>query len=187
VSTTFLILFTAQVFTQTPISAEKRALIIEISKLSGRDAFIAQVDLKSPNIGNTFLTLAENEQGLAEMQRTELKQLSIEAGNRIEKNVQEFSRDSSIIATLFDDAIVREYDQNFTEQELSEMAAFYRTPTGRKALTLVSKLNEQARTSFAKSLNTKFQDHINILLGKEWRQLRARIIEMKREPARVEK
>ncbi len=170
------------VFTQQPsVPSDKRALIQEILELTGMRNISSSQKIDSINIKSSLVNWAEREvQGLADDQKAEVKKLSLEAGERIELQVRQFSEDKAVIEPMFRESCFQVYDRSFSETELREMVVFYRTPTGQKTAKFMMTMLDKTTKAFAEVFKEKFKEFAGSKLLQEQQLLRRRIQEMKR-------
>lgn len=97
----------------------------------------------------------------------------------MDKTARGLLNDETQIAKLHEEVIYRIYDTSFTDAELRELIAFYRTPTGQKAAVFLPNLSSRVQTEFGPVIQQKLQALIQPLLQTETEQLKQRIKDAK--------
>lgn len=152
-------------FAQQPISPEKQALIQEFQEVTGmRKSANEMIDLmltfqekESPKM---LSSLVEQDRNLTPAQKQELRQVTAESAERVSKNVREFLVQRMNIGQMIEEISFPIFDKNFTESELRDIIAFYRTPTGQKMITIAPKMMMEAMMAFSEKFMPKFQEFI---------------------------
>ena len=124
-------------FAQQPTSTEKRALISEFRKLTGADTVNGDINFSSDGVRDIFSSVLEQDKETTDTQKVELRKSIAEATARIDKVARDFLADKSQITELSEEVIYQIYEKAFTESELKELIAFYRTnrPEGSSIFT----------------------------------------------------
>jgi uncharacterized protein len=130
---------------QTPGSEGKRQLILElINLINQRTSMEAVVDpilremesvvgaLYNEQIQSSAEYTPEEKEQLIKDRKTISDEVSARFRERLAKEVD--------FQTLQRDLMLKLYSEYFSEQELSDLVAFYRTPTGQKTLTVIPQL-----------------------------------------------
>src|SRR5262245_49804686 len=114
---------------QTP---SKRDLIIEFRKLTGATTINGSLNFSSDGVRQMLSNIVSSDKELSDTQKQSLREDVEKATSRIERRVREFINNQTEMAKLSEEVIFHVYDTSFTEAELTEAIAFYRTPTGQK-------------------------------------------------------
>jgi hypothetical protein len=122
---------------------------------------------------------------MTDAQKEELRQSVAEATGRVDKIARDFLADKSHIIRLSEEVIYQIYDEAFTESELKELIAFYRTPTGQKAAAFLPSLSSQVQKAFGEVIGPKLQNLIQPGIQTETEQLKQKIkdVKAKKRPA----
>jgi hypothetical protein len=80
---------------------------------------------------------------------------------------------------LSEKVIYQIYDKAFTESELNELVAFYRTPTGQKAASFLRSLSSQVQKEFGEVIQAKLNNVLQPAIQIEVEKLKQRIKEAK--------
>jgi hypothetical protein len=180
--TLFLIcaLFSAgQVSAQQNISPEKKAMIQEILEITGVTNFRVELKLSSTDIGNALTGLVDGDKELTNAQKEELKKPAFEAKDRLEKILRDYMADTANSDKLYAETSAKVFDSNFTEAELQEMVAFFRTPSGRKAAKFIMGLDGKLSKAYSAAFTEKLREFMTIKLEIEMEQLKQKIKEVK--------
>jgi len=175
----FIIGCSERTFAQQEIATEKRNLIQELRDLTGLKKLGVKTGFTSTNIGEVLISIIEKDKELTEAQKQELKKTVVEAQNRLEKQIRDFSEDTTISTQLSEEVSFQLFDNNFTESELREMVVFYRTPTGQKSLKFFSGYTKQLEKAFTEAYSKKLQDFLGAKLQAEIDWLKEKIKELK--------
>lgn len=176
----FLLLFgcAAGVRAQGAIPLEKRELIKELLGLIGGtknidamlDAMMRQSEEDLPNLLTQINSSGEKrppeEQAALEKQAEEI-------AVRVNKRLREFFQKMNF-AQAIDDLAASTFDKYFTESELKELIAFYKSPAGRKTIELMPVLLTELMTKMNETLVPKIQEEIDKIIADE-----AKIMEQK--------
>jgi hypothetical protein len=156
-------------------SSDKRDLIAEFRKLTGANTVTGSINFSSDGIRDILSSIVAEDKELTDAQRQSLGKFVDEATARVDKTARSFLNDQTQIAKLSEEVIFRIYDTSFTDAELKELIAFYRTPTGQKAAVFLPSLSSRVQTEFGPVIQQKLQVLIQPMLQAETEQLRNRI------------
>jgi hypothetical protein len=166
-------------FAQQTMSTEKKDLILQFRKLTGADHVNVSVNFSMADIQENLLSLVEQDKEITDAQKIELKKSATDAGERLDKEVKAFFEDQAKITPLTEEIIYQIYDKNFSESELRELIAFYRTPTGQKVAAFLPTLSSQVQKAFVEAAVPILQSFIQPKIQTETEQLKQKIKDMK--------
>jgi len=177
---TILVLCGSQSLAQQSVSPEKQALIREFLEVMGGqksanemiDMMLAFQEKESPKM---LSSLIEQDKNLTPTQKQELQQMTAESAERVGKRIREFLTQRMNIGQMLEEISLPIYDKNFTESELRDIIAFYRTPTGQKTITLAPKMMMEAMMAFSEKFTPKFQEFIKETTEAELAQLKQKL------------
>lgn len=134
---------------QQPISDKKKQLIQELIELTGGEQLFRQV---------SQVTAAQLEQDFqAIIESVPSESLGVSA-NKKQELLQTLNRDISRIANLYNQRLMEKinfnqiienvyyplYDKYYTEEDLQAMINFYKTPTGKKTISVMPQLLQES-------------------------------------------
>ena len=162
---------------QTEIKPEKRALIKELY-------LATKADKMAESFTNIILTQMERDlpKTLSEMpEMTDLKRRDREQAQKVmfETSARVLARFKELIPERINFAEVMEqmfyplYDKFFTEDELKDLVAFYKSPTGQKSIGIMPQLLQDAMQRSSEALNSKVMVLVNEVLAEERQHLKA--------------
>lgn len=163
-----------QAFGQTAVSPQKRELIKELltvteaTKLaeSASREMLAQMDREMPKIMKMVLM---QDTRLTPEERKEIEdQIEKSSGAAVkrfgEKLIQKLN-----YAELLETVSLEVYDKYFTEAELKDMIAFYKTPTGKKTIEVMPKLMADVMQKTGELVLPKVMSLINEIMTEEFK------------------
>ena len=160
-------------------TSDKRDLIAEFRILTGANNVTGSINFSSDGIREILSSIVAEDKELTDAQRQSLRKSVDEATARVDKTARDFLNDQTQIAKLSEEVIFRIYDTSFTETELKELIAFYRTPTGQKAAVFLPSLSNRVQTEFGPVIQQKLQALIQPMLQTEIEQLKQKIKDAK--------
>ncbi len=174
------ILCGGQLLAQQSVSPEKQALIREFLEVTGGqkranevvDIMISFQEKESPKM---ISSLIEQESDLTSAQKQELQQMAAESAERVGSRTREFFTQRMNIGQMIEEISLPIYDKNFTESELRDIIAFYRTPTGQKTITIAPKMMMEAMMAFSEKFTPQFQEFIKETTDAELAQLKQKL------------
>jgi len=166
-------------FAQQPISSEKKSLISEFRTLTGANNVDGSINLSPDSIRQVFTAIIEQDKEVSEEQRVELRKSADEATARVYKAGQDSVADKAEIIELSEKVIYQIYDRAFTESELKELVAFYRTATGQKASRFLRDLSSQVQKEFGEVIQVKLNNVLQPAIQIEIEKLKQKIKEAK--------
>jgi uncharacterized protein len=166
-------------FAQGEVSSEKRALISEFRSLTGANNVEGSINFSAAGVKEILGAIVEQDKDLTDTQRAQLGEWIKEATTRVEKAARTFLDDKSQIAELSEQTILKLYDKSFTESELKELIAFYRTSTGRKAAVFLPSLSGQVQSAFGEVIQAKLNPILQPKIQVEVEQLKQQIKNLK--------
>ena len=143
--------FAQQTSTKTKISPEKQVLIKEYFEITGgRDAVNKSLDAVFANLNNTLPMIIsaqiEQDSNLTATQKADLQKSMPEMAARMSKRFQEELNRELDFAKVVEEVNYPLLDKFFTEAELKDLIAFYKSPTGQKAISLQPQIYTEATT-----------------------------------------
>lgn len=179
VAFTVIVFSSVSSFAQQTSATDKKSLILEFRNLTGANNVNLKVNFSVADVQQTLLSLVEQDAELTPAQKTELKKSATEAGERLDKEVKFFFSDQSKLTPLSEEVIYQIYDKTFTESELRELAAFYKTSAGQKALSFLPSLSGQFQQAFANAVSPLLQNYIQPKIEAETEQLKQKLKDTK--------
>lgn len=157
---------------QETMTPEKRELIRELYKATKADklaeqtatTLIAQMETDLPK----FISLRlETRSDLTKKQKAEALKIAADSATRITKRFRELLPERINFSEAMEQIFFPLYDKYFTEDELREIVAFYKTPIGQKSLNVLPNLMADAIQLSDKVLTPKVLDLVNEILAEE--------------------
>jgi hypothetical protein len=129
------------------ISDEKRTLILEVLEAGGSDQMMKQVTQVylaqlRPAYRNMVLEVMKTEEDLTDEERA-LLMARLEDFDRFAERFRELLPERLDFVALRNEVYVPLYARTFDEQQLREIAAFYRSDTGQKVLAVMPRMMEE--------------------------------------------
>lgn len=162
---------------QSEIKPEKRVLIKEILALTEADKMavdmlnqmIAQMDGKLPQ---GFEELLFHDPQLSLSERQQLKKHFAEDGHRISKRFRELLPQRINFTEAIEQVLYPLYDKHFTEEDLRELAAFYRSAAGRKFIKIYPQFLQEASIKSSEALTPGFIAVMKEVMEEERKRLK---------------
>ena len=166
-------------FAQQTISPEKQALIKELLEVSGgqkgaNDMVDTMITFQEREAPKMISSLIESDKNLAPAQKNELRRSIDDSAKRVTKRIREFLARMNF-GQMIEDVSYPLYDANFTENELRDMIAFYRTSTGQKVITVAPKLAMEAMMAFAEKFAPKMEEFMKETTASELALLKEKL------------
>jgi uncharacterized protein len=142
------------------IKPEKRALIkellelTEVAKMAAQmmDTTMAQMDTQLPQIISQSMLADPN---LSPAEREQINQQVAASTARFSKRFRELLPQRVNFGQLMEELYYPLYDKHFTEAELKDLVAFYKSPTGRKFIQATPQLMQEAMAAANQVLTPK--------------------------------
>jgi len=164
---------------QGEISTEKRALIRELilitdaNKLGSEfvDAMLKNVEAQYPDILSQILS--KNLDFATPEAKQKFEAQARESFDRFARKFRERYQDKINPAGVIEEISYPLYDKYFNEQELRDLIAFYRTPTGEKTLKVMPLLLQESMEMSGRLVGPKLNGLVTELLDEEKAALEA--------------
>ena len=182
-----------------PVSAEKRALMNELFDVTQlrktadeiHKGIMEQQRRITKEVTLQSLEVNPDYQELSDENREKLRTELLQDSERVEQRVGQLMTERIDLPTLIEEISYQLYDKYFTVAELKDLVAFYRSPTGKKAIEIVPKLFSESMELARVSLQPKMAEVITILskeeserVNKELKALKAELEPAKPAPAK---
>lgn len=162
------------------ITPNKRALIAELieateskrSALAVFDSMIEQQENQIPDVIWHGLMNTEGFQQLSSDEKVKLKEKTLEDSRRVSKRVKELFSEKIDFAQIVEDLFYEIYDKHFTEGELRDLLAFYRSPTGKKTVQLAPKMFAESMSGTVTRISPMMSEITTQLVNEETEKLR---------------
>lgn len=158
------------------VSAEKRALIKELLAVTNAtknaeeimDSMFAQM---REDLLRVLTQTMENEGSLTDAQRAEMRQQIFASAQRSADKFRERFKQRVNFPELVEEVSLEVYDKYFSEAELRDLIAFYKTPTGRKSIELTSQLFTESMTRTSERLTPLVQSIVREITDEELKRI----------------
>ena len=162
---------------QQTVSASKRALIKELNEVTGAkestdQMFDTMLALQETDSAKMLESLVNNDQTMTAEQKNEVLQKSKESSARLMKKFREYFTTELNLSAAIDDISYMLYDKYFTDDELKDLIAFYRSPTGKKAMAVMPKLFADTMSMFSDKYMPKMLEFVKKTVDAEMTELK---------------
>jgi uncharacterized protein len=156
---------------QDTISPEKSALIKELIEVTGvRQNFNSTISnilsFQRQTAKDMLEQLADDKSGTTGG-KEKFAEIVDESVERAMARVQKFFDEKFDFDKFVDDVYVPVFSKHFTEQELREMIAYYRTPTGQKSRTEMPGVMQDSMAAISKSFMPGFMEFMKQTVDEE--------------------
>lgn len=173
----FILAFVAAIATAQEISSpEKKELIKELYRVSQADkiaeqtavTIVAQMEVELPKLITRSL---ETRRDLTKKQKAEVLSIATQSASRVSKRVRELLPEKINFSETMEQVFFPLYDKYFTESELKELVAFYKSPIGQKSISVTPALLNEAMEISNRLFTPKVLEMVNEILEEEQRNL----------------
>jgi len=178
-----LVLFGSSAYSQQTISDEKKALIRDFMEAMGGTKMVTEMMQTMSSFEQTAApqmmeALLAEDKTLTPAEKDMVRQQTMESAKRIKQRTDKFFAEINI-AQMIEEISFPLYDKHFTESELREMTAFYRTPAGQKVISVAPKLTMDAMMAFTEKFTPKIGEFMKKVVEEEMSELKKKL----KEPA----
>ncbi|HEX8709433.1 MAG TPA: DUF2059 domain-containing protein [Pyrinomonadaceae bacterium] len=174
-ATIFLFLLSLNVYAQG-VSSEKKDLIKELlTVIDATKNAEAIMDSISAQIQKDMLQglgqMIENDKSLSNAQRAEIQQEIAASAQRSANRFRELFRKRIDFSQLVKEVIYEVYDKYYSAVEIRDLIAFYKTPTGRKSIEIMSQLFTESMTKTSERLTPLVQPILQEIIDEEMKKI----------------
>jgi hypothetical protein len=161
---------------QEPISDEKRKLIAELVTLFKMDTQMSEItDTVLKGMETTypvsFAAAIDRSTSLTPEQKDKLKATESERFRSFSQKFRKRLAESIDYPKYIQETVYPLYDKLYSEQELKDLVAFYRTPTGQKLITTLPQLFAESQEAARVKLLPQILPIIEQLVDEEFKDL----------------
>lgn len=169
-----------QAFGQNAISPQKRELIKELlvvteaTKLaeSTSQAMFAQMEQEMPKFMKQAMLQQADSNKLTAKQRKELEDNYEKTSARIYQRFREKLTGAFNYGELIEQVSLELYDKYFTEDELKDIIAFYKSPTGKKSIKVMPQLVADSMQKSSELVLPKVMNILNEIISEELKTIK---------------
>jgi uncharacterized protein len=196
VTTTHLLAQEPVAGSQQTVSSEKRALIKEFLDTTDStknaktmiDSLLAEQEKLMPAIVWDAISGMYEVKALTAREQLDLKNKLNQDSLRQSRRLRELFAEKIDIGKLIEDLSFNLYAKFFTEEELKDLIAFYRSPTGKKTIEVMPRLFAESMTQTAETIKPKLNEIITQFTTEESARIKSSLDAAKsKTPARSTK
>lgn len=174
-----------QVFAQQKIAPQKEALIKELLNLTGGEESVEKIstmmmEFQRAESEKMVMSMIDDDTVLTPDEKAELKKTIAESTGRLVKRLEEFFTKEINLSGLLEEVAIPIYDKNFTEAELREMVAFFKTPAGQKSIKLAPEMMMASMKAFSEKLVPKLMDFVKSVTEEEVARMKQKLEDTKK-------
>ncbi len=167
---------------QDAASPEKVKLIKELVEVSGgqrqfNDIVTGMMNFQEEQSAELMTDIFKDDKVLTPAQREEALKLLKETNDRIGVKAREFFTKTFDFGKFVDEVFVPLYSKHFTDNELRDLIAFYRTPTGQKMISESKEFMNDTLALVSKSLVPAFSAYMKQVADEEFKNMRRKMPE----------
>ncbi len=156
--------------------AKKAAIkeLLVLTKLSEsygaiRDIMLAQV---RRSVNSLLQKLIADDASVSSAQKKQMLDTVSDSSDRIINRYRTLSAERIDMPAIMEQVAYKVYDESFTTSEIQDLIAFYRTPTGQKALKEMPEIMHRSMTLSAQLLQSKVIDIVKEVSSEEMARLK---------------
>lgn len=159
----------------------KAELIGQFAALTKANRININVKLSLDDVKKRMSPMIEDDKDLTEPQKQELRKIATDIFKRLIQQTEKLLSESQILTKLGEQVIIDVYDKAFTEPELVDLIAFFKTPLGQKTADFLSTSNVMIERDFKTRMESKIQEISQPLINSSTEELRQRVKEEKKK------
>ena len=162
---------------QQKISPEKEALIKELLAASGsaksaRDTANMMASFQQAEAERLIRDLAESDKTMSPEGKEALMKTTVESVGRLTKRVDEFFDKELDLEKAINEIAIPVYDKHYSEAELRDLIAFYKSPVGQKSISLAPQLMADMMGGFIEKIGPRLRDFLKRVTDEEYALLK---------------
>lgn len=166
------------------ISPEKIALVKELIEVTGSKEQSSKMmetmmGFQEEQTRSMIATMFDHDNTLSAADKAEAKEMAAKGADRAGAAVRDFFSKEFDIAQMIEDVSISTYGKHFSESELRDMIAFYRTPTGQKLIKTLPDVMLDSMTAISEKLMPKLQDVMKKVVDEESANLKREVSKKK--------
>lgn len=153
------------------IAPEKRALIKELIALSGQSSEQIADDVYDAQMNQAkgmMSRMLDSKESFSAADRAYFKNSAEESFDRMAKKLKEFFKTELVLDTYLEEVAVTSYDKYFSESELYDLLAFYKSPTGKKSINVGPEIMKDVMTYMIEKVMPKLEAFIKRTVDAEF-------------------
>jgi uncharacterized protein len=159
------------------IKPEKRALIRELFIAMEADKMAQQVmdvmlGQMEPHLTRTLARSVPDGARLSAAEREQFQKRMAESTARMWRRLRELLPQRAPFSEVMEQIYFPLYDKHFTESELKDLAAFYKSPTGKKFISVVPQLTQESMAMIGELMMPKIAALVNEVVEEEVKNLK---------------
>ena len=172
---------------QPEISAAKMALIKEYLDLTVgpqmNESIDQMLEMQKGFAKTSAESMVDGAKGLSPSERELAKQLASETVDRMMTRMQDFFKNEVDINQMTIDVAVPLLDRYFTEQDLTDLIVFYKSPIGQKSIKAAPSMMLEMSADIMQRLAPKMEKLTRSIVEEETTQLRDKIAKLGKKTA----
>jgi uncharacterized protein len=173
-----LFAFAAAINGQSAMSPEKRRLVGEMVSVFKMDKQMSQItDAMLKEMENTypmgFGAAVDRRTDLTDEQKQSMKATASASFNAFSQKFRKRLMETVDYTKYIEEGVYPIYDRMYSEQELKDIVAFYKTPTGQKVIDTMPQLFAEAQTAAREKLLPQVLPIIKSVLDEEFERIAA--------------
>ena len=162
------------------ISPAKKALILEYLEVTGLKKNTTEITdvmltFQEQEASKTILALAERDQELSPELKKQMAADLTKSSARMYQRLRTAYNEKLKFPQLLEEIALSTYDKHFSENELREMIAFYKTPTGQKMISSSPKVMQEVMTAISEKISPKVLELVKEISEAEFTEMRKTI------------
>lgn len=166
---------------------EKAALIKELLEVTGSTKGVQEVadmmmSFQQAEAEKMISSMVDDDKTFTAEEKTQLKERTIDGLKRMTVRLNEFFVKEIDLGKAMDEIAVPLYDRNFTEAELRDLIAFYRSSTGQKTISVMPKLMMESMMGVSEKILPRLQEFLKRVTNEEFAELKQKAEQDKKTP-----
>ena len=159
----------------------KAQLIGQFAELTNANHIDIKVDLSLDDVSKRMVSMIDGDKDLTDAQRDTLRASAKEIFSRLAAQTQKTLTESQVLVRLGEQVVTDVYSRSFTEAELVELIAFFKTPLGKKAVNFLETSKTSISNDFRAAMGAKIDEVSQPLINSSIAELQQRIKDVKKK------
>lgn len=177
---TFMLSLDRQVAAQQKIPAQKEELIREFLSLTGNTEDMQELSsmmlrLQHAESEKLLAAFIDEDKVLSSAEKEELKKTAAESSKRVMDRIEEYYAKELDLVQLLYEVALPVYAENFTDAELRELVAFYKTSAGQKSVRIAPRLMTDTMRVFSEKYLPKLTEFIKKVTAEEAERMKQKL------------